>query len=186
MISSHTHRAPLEHTGQAVNSTVRLTRSETKMTNGPMRATVHPVRRRSCRDNMLHPVAPRRHGPWVPSPRTLGSLGPLTSCAEMPPTLFRVYLLTVAVGKRSLWVASPGVMSQPPVSLGRFSGRRPFVRSTIARWQEATDPQSLEGGSQRTCTHGGCPLHGFRASLRQPYPALTNGGVDNSVVPCGP
>ena len=114
-----------------------------------------------CLDNMLHPVAPRRQGPWVPSPRTLGSLGPLPSCAVMPPTQFREFFFPVAVGPLSLWVVSPGVLSQPPASLGRFWGRRPFVRSTIARWQEATDPQSPEGGCQRACTHGGCPLHGF-------------------------
>ena len=55
-------------------------------------------------------------------------------------------------------------MSQLPWSLGRFWGRRPLVRSTIARRQEATDPQSPEGGSQRACHHGGCPPHGFWAS----------------------
>ena len=57
----------------------------------------------------------------------------------------------MAVGSRSLWVASPGAMSQPPASLGRFLGHRSFVRSTTARWQEATDPQSTKGGSQRAC-----------------------------------
>ena len=96
--------------------------------------------------------------------RTLGSLGPLPSCALMPPTLLREFLFSVAVRPLSLWVASPGVLSQLPASLGRFLGRRPFVRSTIAQWQEATDPQSPEGGSQRACTHGGCPHHGFWAT----------------------
>ena len=34
--------------------------------------------------------------------------------------------------------------------LGLFlvSGRRPFVQSTIVRWQEATDPESPKGGGQ--------------------------------------
>ena len=45
----------------------------------------------------------------------------------------------MAVRTRSLWVASPGVLGQPPASLGRFWGRRPFVRSTIARWHEPTE-----------------------------------------------
>ena len=53
----------------------------------------------------------------------------------MPPTLISEFLFSVAVRPLSRWVASPGDMSQPPVSLGRFLGRRPFVRSTIARWQ---------------------------------------------------
>ena len=49
-------------------------------------------------------------------------------------------------------------MSEPPASDGRFLGRRSLVRSTIARWQEATDPQSPEGGSQRAChTEGAHP-----------------------------
>ena len=102
------------------------------MTNGPMRATVNPFRSSCCRDNMLHPVAPRRQGPWVPSPRVLGSLGPFL-LVRWCRARFREFLFSVAVGPLSLWVASPGVQSQPPASLGRFLGRRPFVRSTIAR-----------------------------------------------------
>ena len=163
VISSNSHQAPSEHEGQAVNSTVRLTRGETKMTNGPMRATVHPFRSSSCRDSMLHPVAPRRQGPWVPSPRTLGSSGPLPSCALMPPTLFREFLFSVA-GPLSLWVASPGVLSQPPASLGRFLGRRPAARSAIAGGRRPLTHSPREGGGQRACTHGGCPPHGFWAT----------------------
>ena len=61
----------------------------------------------------------------------------------------------VAVRPHSLRDASPGSESSPP---GRFSGRRPRARSAIARWQEATDPQSPEGGSQRAChTEGAHP-----------------------------
>ena len=164
----------------------------------------------SCRDNLQKTVAPRRQGPWVPSPFTLVSLGPLPSCALMPPTLFREFLFSVAVGPLSLWVASPGVLSQPPASLGRFPGRRPFVRSTIAWWQEATDPQSPEGGSQRACTHGGAhstasgrQALAIRTQLgmpargpSRPHPRTvgswvaalqhTNGGVVDADVPCGP
>ena len=40
---------------------------------------------------------------------------------------------------------------RPLSSDGRFWGRRPLVQSTIVRWQEATDPQSPEGSSQRAC-----------------------------------
>ena len=36
------------------------------MTNGPTRATVHPYRCSSCRNNLQQPVAPRCHSPWVP------------------------------------------------------------------------------------------------------------------------
>ena len=60
----------------------------------------------------------------------------------------------------------------------------PFVHSTIARWQEATDPQFPKGGSQRAChTEGAHPTASGRRKevvlFRQSYPALTNGGVDD-------
>ena len=84
-----------------------------------------------CRDNPQQQMAPRRWGSRVPSLRTVGSLGPRPfSYAEVHAGL-RAPLL--AVRPRSLWDASPGVMSQPPVSLARFSGRRPCARSAIAR-----------------------------------------------------
>ena len=60
-------------------------------------------------------VAPRRQGSRVPSPRT-------QVASRVPPFAGRL------LGRR------------PFVSHRRFLGRRPFVRSTIARWQEATDP----------------------------------------------
>ena len=123
------------------------------------------------------------------------SLGHLPSCTRVfgPPQLSalwnathaisRVALFSVsAVRELSLWVASPGVRSQPHLSIGRFLGRRPFVRSTIARGRVTTDPQSPKGGSQRSrhskSTH---PTASGRLStvvlVRQPYPALANGGV---------
>ena len=40
----------------------------------------------------------------------------------------------------------------------------PPLRAFIAWWKEATDPQFPGGGSQRACTHGGCPPHGFWAT----------------------
>ena len=59
----------------------------------------------------------------------------------------------MAVRTQSLWDASPGVMSQPPWSLGRFSGRRPCARSAIAR-DRLPLTQSPEGGSQRAVQLG--------------------------------
>ena len=72
VISSRSHRAPSEHTGKAVNSSVRLTGSETKVTNEPTRATVHPCRSGSCRNE---PAA-------ASGAATPGSLGPFpfTQC----------------------------------------------------------------------------------------------------------
>ena len=68
----------------------------------------------------------------VPSLRTVGSLGPAPFRTHAVHAGLRV-LPFVAVRTQSLWDASPGVMSQPPWSLGRFSGRRPRARSAIAR-----------------------------------------------------
>ena len=71
----------------------------------------------------------------------------------------------VAVGPLSLRDASPGSESSPP---GRFSVRRPCTRSAIVRWQEATDPQSSEGGSQRACpTKGAHPTTSGRREGKQ-------------------
>ena len=60
------------------------------MTNGPTRATVHPHRSSSCRNNLQQQVAPRRQGPWVPSLSRNGVFGapPLGAI----PTLVREYL----------------------------------------------------------------------------------------------
>ena len=101
----------------------------------------------SCRDNLQQPVVPRRRGPWAPSLSRNGVFGaPLLGAI---PTLVREYLF-VAVGPHSLRDDSPGSESSPS-SDGRFLGRCPLVRCTVVRWQEATDPQSPEGGSQRAC-----------------------------------
>ena len=57
-------------------------------------------------------------------------------------------------------------------------GSPPLTRSAIVRWQEATDPQSPEGGSQRAChTEGAHPTASGRLAqrwrcLKQSYPAL--------------
>ena len=118
-----------------------------------------------CRDNPHQPMAPRRRGSRVPSLRSV----------LMQPTLLREYLfVSLAVRELSLRDASPGSESSP---LGRFSGRRPCTRSAIVRWQEATDPQSPEGGSQRAChTEGAHPTASGRFStvalFKQSYPAL--------------
>ena len=93
-----------------------------------------------------------------------GSRVPLSVAWQLPRSL-------------SLRDASPGSESSPP---GRFSGRRPCSRSAIARWQEATNPQSSEGRSQRAChTEGAHPTASGRSStvalFKQSYPALAVG-----------
>ena len=77
----------------------------------------------------------RRHDAGV-----LGSL-PFAQWGLWDPALFRTlqstlvreYTVCWQFRPRSLWVASPGVLSQPPLLLGRFLGRRPCARSAIAR-----------------------------------------------------
>ena len=72
--------------------------------------------------------------------------------------------LSVAVGSRSLWVASRGSESLPS-SIGRFWGR-PFACSTIARGRCTTDPQSPKGGSQWAChTRGAHPTASGRIAV---------------------
>ena len=119
----------------------------------------------------------RALGPAVAATTTSqrGSWAPSLLRTVATHAVFRVPL-SVAVRKLSLWVASPGVLSQPPSSLGRFLGRRPFLRSTVAGWQEATDPQSPKGGSQRAChTEGAHPTASRRRKevvlITQSYPA---------------
>ena len=102
---------------------------------------------------------------------TSGSLGPLPSrpsCLESSP--FR----------RS-------VFGTPPlVSLGRFLGRRPFVRSSHCPVPAFPLTQSPEGGSQRCRITRGGPtprLLGHVSLITQS--TLRNGGVVDAVVPCG-
>ena len=120
-----------------------------------------------------------------------GSLGPFPSCALMPPTLFREFLFSVAVGPLSLWVASPGSSeSEPCVTMSVFespplqlvpplpSDRRPLTRSP--RREVVSGPAHTRGAHSTAS--------GRRKEVllfRQPYPALTNGGVVYAVVPCG-
>ena len=47
-------------------------------------------------------------------------------CVQCPRWFESTSWSGLAVRPLSLWVASPGVLSQPPASLGRFLGRRPF------------------------------------------------------------
>ena len=88
---------------------------------------------------------------WRRDARVLGS--PLLCSLGSTHTVRRV-LLPVAFGTRSLWVASPGVMSEPPASLVGV-GVAALSRSTIARWQESAG-----------LPYRGCPPHGFWASRR--------------------
>ena len=133
------------------------------MTNGPTRATVHPYRGSSCRNNLQQQVAPATPGSLGPLPfHAMVFLGPSPSGNT---TLVREYLF-VAVGPHSLRDASPGSESSPS-SDGRFWGRRPLVRSTIVGWQEATDPQSPEGGGQGACHIEGAHPTASGASRRE-------------------
>ena len=68
-------------------SSTGLSRSVTKETNRPTRATVHTYRASSCRDNLQQPVALGRRGLWAPS----------LFCAI--PTLVREYLFTWQLGR---------------------------------------------------------------------------------------
>ena len=52
----------------------------------------HPLHASSCRDNLQQPVAPRREGPWVPSPSHTAVFGPPPLCTLSPPTLVRIIL----------------------------------------------------------------------------------------------
>ena len=74
----------------------------------------------SCRDNLLQ--------------RTLGTLAP-SPCALTPPTLVREYLFSATRVSQDAVSSGcqPGTWESAPLSLGRFSGRRPSARSTIAR-----------------------------------------------------
>ena len=83
----------------------------------------------------------------------LGSLGPFPF-VRYPRWQESTFWSRVAVRKLSLWVASLGDMSQPPASLGRFLGRRPFSTVHHCTGQVATDPRSPKGGSQRACPLG--------------------------------
>ena len=107
----------------------------------------------------------------------------------MPPTLVREYLFTWQLGRFLFGLPAQGVLSQPPVSLGRLLGRRPFVRFTTARGRVTTDPQSPKGGSQRFRRVTIPRLLGVSQRWRcfgsHALP-LTNGGVFHAVVPCGP
>ena len=92
----------------------------------------HPSTQRSsgCRDNLQQPVAPRRQGSRAPSLQSAGVLGPLP-CVQCPRWFESTSWSGLAVRPLSLWDASPGVLSQPPLSLGRFQGRRPSVLSRL-------------------------------------------------------
>ena len=69
----------------------------------------------------------------------------------MTPTLFGEFSFPVAVGTHSLWVASAGVMSEPPASLVGF-------------WVAAPSCVPPLSGDRRPLTHS--PPHGFWATRR--------------------
>ena len=101
-----------------------------------------------------------------PFPLHSGVFGPPPLFARCSPRWFESTLFGGSLGLVLFGLPARGVMSQPPVTLGRFSGRRPYARSTIARRQEATDPQSPKGGSQRACpTRGAHPTASGRLAV---------------------
>ena len=115
--------------------------------------------------------APRRWGPWAPSPsHSEVSLPPLP-LVQYPRWFESTFWSQVAVGPLFLRDARPRSESSPP---GRFLGRRPCTRSAIVRWQEATDPQSADFGSQRAChTEGAHPTASGRRTCHHASTAGT-------------
>ena len=111
-----------------------------------------------CHDNLREPVAPRRQGPWVPSPSRTGVFGPPPLVVS--PTLVREYLITVTSGS---WVAfslgcQPGSYESAPCVTWTVFGTPPLRTVSHCTGQVATDPQSPRGGSQRACpTRGAHP-----------------------------
>ena len=121
-----------------------------KMSNSDM-TTQTPVKYQQLpRQPAQGRVAPRRQGPRVPFAHW-GLWAPSLLCATH--AVSRVLLL-LAVGSLSLWDASQGVLSQHPLTPGRFWGRRPSCTFHHCTGQVATDPQSPKGGSQRACPPG--------------------------------
>ena len=131
-------------------------------------ATVQTHHTCGCRDNPNQPMAPRRQGSRVPSLRSV----------LMQPTLLREYLFVLgSQGAFSLGCQPGSSESAPCVTRSILGSPLLFVRSAIVRWQEATDPQSPKGGSQRACpTWGAHPTASGRLStvalFKQSYPAL--------------
>ena len=138
----------------------RLSRTETKMTNGPTRATVHPYRCSSRRDNPQQPVAPRRQGLRVPSPSRTGFFCPPPFCVI--PTLVREYLL-VTIGS---W-ASVSLGCQPGVRVVPFfawtvPGSPPFCS---VRHCKVTHSPRREVVSRACHTEGAHPTASGRHAL---------------------
>ena len=83
-------------------SRARITGASSNMNTKPCLRRACPVARRrkrsvsGCHDNLRQPVAPRRQGPWVPSPSRTRVFGPPPLIAL--PTLVREYLFSVTSG----------------------------------------------------------------------------------------
>ena len=162
-------------------SSTGLSRSATKETNRPTHATVHPYRASSCRDNLEQPVAPRRQGPWVPSPSHTGVFGaPPFICAI--PTLVREYLFSWQLGHflfglpaREFRVSSlchlvgswvDALPFGPPLP----GDRRPLTHSP--RREVASGPATRGVPTKRWCCFGSDTLPSRTVALcTQSYPA---------------
>ena len=99
---------------------------------------------------------------------TPGFSGPFPSqCVDAAHTVTRVTVCSWQLG--SFLFGMPARGPSGPLLVGFRVP--PLTRSAIVRWQEATDPQSPKGGSQRACptTASGRLLN--VALLKQTYPA---------------
>ena len=102
-----THRVYHRRQSAMANKTWKMLKSSPSITPAVAATTCSSKWRRDARVLGALPL------------RALGSLGPLP-LVQYPRWFESTSWTRVAVRTQSLWDASPGVMSQPPVSLGRF------------------------------------------------------------------
>ena len=152
---------------------------------GPSRPLCHLGGFRVAAPSFVRPL-PGGRRPLTHSPRREVVSRPAHTRGAHPTASGRHAL---AVGTQSLWDASPGVISQPPWSLGRFQAAPSFVPPLPGGRRPLTHSPRREVVSGPANTRGAHPTASGRLKtvvlFRQSYPALTNGGVDNAVVPCG-
>ena len=100
-------------------------------------------------------------GRWAPSPlctdATHAVCGSTSFCGSC----------LVAVRSLSLWVASPGVLSQPPCVTWLVSVSPPLQRCPpLPGGRRPLTHSPRRGGSQRACQHGVCPPPRLLGDLR--------------------
>ena len=94
---------------------------------GPSRPLLRLVRSWVAALQLVPPL-PGDRRPLTHCPRREVASGPATRGVPTPQLLGD---LLWQLRPLSLWVASPGVLSQPPLSSDRSLGRRPFVLSRL-------------------------------------------------------